>query len=48
MIQNYFKIAWRNLKRNKIFSMINITGLAFGIAGGIIIFQLVKYHLGTD
>jgi putative ABC transport system permease protein len=48
MIQNYFKIAFRNLKRNKIFSLINITGLALGIAGGIIIFQLVKYHLSTD
>ena len=48
MIQNYFKIAFRNLKRNKIFSLINITGLAFGIAGSIIIFQLVKYHLSTD
>ena len=48
MIQNYFKIAFRNLKRNKIFSTINIAGLALGIAGGIIIFQLVKYHLSTD
>jgi putative ABC transport system permease protein len=48
MIQNYFKIAWRNLKRNKVFSFINITGLALGIAGSIIIFQLVKYHLSTD
>jgi putative ABC transport system permease protein len=48
MIQNYFKIAFRNLKRNKIFSLINITGLALGIAGSIIIFQLVKYHLSTD
>jgi putative ABC transport system permease protein len=48
MIQNYFKIAFRNLKRNKVFSLINIAGLALGIAGSIIIFQLVKYHFSTD
>ena len=48
MIQNYFKIAFRNLKRNKVFSLINITGLALGVAGSIIIFQLVKYHLSID
>ncbi|MES2517039.1 MAG: FtsX-like permease family protein [Bacteroidota bacterium] len=48
MIQNYFKIAFRNLKGNKIFSLINIAGLALGIAGSIVIFQLVKYHLSMD
>lgn len=32
MIQNYFKIAWRNLRRNKIFSAINILGLSVGLS----------------
>ena len=32
MIRNYFKIAFRNLLRDKIFSFINILGLAFGMA----------------
>jgi ABC-type antimicrobial peptide transport system permease subunit len=37
MIQNYFKIAWRNFVRNKLFSFINITGLATGMAVAILI-----------
>ncbi|NER13034.1 FtsX-like permease family protein [Leptobacterium flavescens] len=32
MIKNYFKIAWRNLIKNKFFSFINIFGLAVGLA----------------
>ncbi|MDZ7898764.1 MAG: hypothetical protein U5N85_12195 [Arcicella sp.] len=48
MLQNYLKIALQNLLRNKVYSIVNITGLAVGIAGAIIIFQLVKYHLSTD
>jgi putative ABC transport system permease protein len=31
MIKNYFKIAWRNLVRNKVYSLINIVGLAIGM-----------------
>ena len=32
MIKNYFKTAWRNLTRGKSFSIINISGLAIGMA----------------
>jgi ABC-type antimicrobial peptide transport system permease subunit len=32
MIKNYFKIAWRNLLKNKLYSFINIFGLALGMA----------------
>ena len=32
MIRNYFKIAWRNIIRNKIYSAINVGGLAVGMA----------------
>lgn len=32
MLKNYFKIAWRNLNANKAFSLINIAGLAIGMA----------------
>lgn len=48
MLRNYFRIAWRNLVKNKVYSAINMTGLGIGMAGAIIIFQLVSYHLGVD
>ena len=35
MIKNYLKIAWRNLRSNKISSFINIGGLAVGMAVAI-------------
>jgi len=31
MVKDYLKIAWRNLVRNKTFSLINIVGLAIGL-----------------
>lgn len=37
MIKNYFKIAWRNLLKNRIYSFINIAGLAAGMAVAMII-----------
>jgi putative ABC transport system permease protein len=37
MFKNYFKIAFRNLKRNKAFSFINIFGLAIGLASCMLI-----------
>lgn len=37
MLKNYFKIAWRNLLRNKVSSLINVGGLAAGIAVAITI-----------
>jgi putative ABC transport system permease protein len=48
MIKNYFKIAWRNLWRNKGFSTINIVGLAIGIATCLIIMLFVSNELGYD
>ncbi len=48
MIQNYLKIAWRNLLRHKSFSLINIVGLAIGIAACLIIFLYVYGELTYD
>ncbi|MBD2757023.1 ABC transporter permease [Spirosoma validum] len=48
MLQNYFKIAWRNLLRNKAFSTINILGLALGVAACLLILQYVTFELSYD
>ncbi|MES1221001.1 MAG: ABC transporter permease [Bacteroidota bacterium] len=48
MIKNYFKIALRNLKRNRAYAFINVMGLAMSMACCILIFTLIKYHLGFD
>jgi ABC-type antimicrobial peptide transport system permease subunit len=48
MIKNYFKIAWRNLWRNKFFSAINISGLALGMACSILIMLWVQNELSVD
>jgi ABC-type antimicrobial peptide transport system permease subunit len=48
MIKNYFKIAWRNLWKNKVFSIINIAGLAVGMCGAILIFTWIQNELSFD
>jgi putative ABC transport system permease protein len=48
MLQNYLKIAWRNLWRNKFFSAINIAGLALGIAFSLLILLWVQSETGVD
>ena len=48
MIKNYFRIALRNLAKNKVFSFINIFGLAVGMAAGLLIIQYVSYELSFD
>jgi len=48
MIKNYLKIACRSLRRNRLFSAINITGLAVGVSSCVLIFLYVQYELGFD
>lgn len=48
MLQNYFKIAWRNLLRNRAFSAINIIGLAIGLASCMLISLYVLDELSFD
>ncbi|MGH2623930.1 MAG: ABC transporter permease, partial [Sphingobacterium sp.] len=48
MIQNFFKIAWRNLKKNKGFTAINIIGLAIGMASAILIMLWINSELTYD
>ena len=48
MLENYFKIAWRNLIKKKAYSVINIFGLALGIACCFLIFMFVQDELSFD
>ncbi|KAA9354724.1 ABC transporter permease [Larkinella humicola] len=48
MLTNYFKIAFRNLVRHKVFSAINIVGLSIGIAACLLILQYVDFELSYD
>lgn len=48
MFKNYFKIAWRNIQSNKLFTVLNIAGLAFGLCVCIILFAFVSHELSFD
>src|SRR4030095_2620561 len=48
MLINYFKIAWRTIKKNKLFSAINILGLSIGIALCFMIMLYVQDELSYD
>lgn len=48
MIKNYFLVAFRNLRKNKVFSFINIAGLAVAMAACLLIIQYVVFELSYD
>ena len=55
MLRNYFKIAWRNLMKNKTFSFINVLGLTIGLTSFLLIALYVfdeltfdKFHKNAD
>src|SRR5882724_6591539 len=48
MIRNYLKIAFRNLWRHRVFSFINIMGLAVGMSACFLIFLYVRFELSYD
>ena len=48
MFNNYFKVALRNFKRQKVFSFINVLGLTVGMTVAILIFLLVRYERSYD
>ena len=48
MLQNYFKIAFRNLARNKAYSAINIIGLSIGLAAAMLILLYTKDEVSYD
>lgn len=48
MIRNYFKIAWRNISKNKLFSLINVISLAIGLSASFVIGLMVYYDFTFD
>ena len=48
MLRNYFKTAWRNLIRNRLFSIVNMAGLSIGIAGCMLIGMYIYHELSFD
>jgi len=48
MFRNYFKTAFRNLVRNKVYSFINIIGLSLGLASAMLIILYIKDEVSYD
>lgn len=48
MFKNYLKIAWRKLWKNKVFTLINIMGLAVGMTGCFLIYLYVHFETSYD
>jgi ABC-type antimicrobial peptide transport system permease subunit len=48
MFFNHFKIAWRSILKNKLFSFINVIGLSIGISAAMVIGCIVYYDFSFD
>lgn len=48
MLKSYFKIAWRSLRRNRLSSIINISGLSVAIGCSIVFFLFIDREITTD
>lgn len=48
MIKNYFKIAFRNLRKNKLYSIINVFGLTIGLTACLLIGVYINHELSYD
>ncbi|SDL48661.1 putative ABC transport system permease protein [Catalinimonas alkaloidigena] len=48
MLKNYLIIAFRHLQKNRVFTFINIAGVAIGMAGCLLILAYVRYELSYD
>lgn len=48
MLENYFKVAWRNIQRQKMYSAIKVGGFALGIAACLLIALYIRHELSFD
>ncbi|MFI5194420.1 MAG: ABC transporter permease [Chitinophagales bacterium] len=48
MMNSYFKIAWRNIIRQKVYTVINILGLSLGITSCLVIYLITHYEFSFD
>lgn len=48
MLRNYFVIALRNLRSQRTYTLLNMLGLTVGMAGSLLVFLFIRYHLSTD
>ena len=48
MLKSYFLLAWRNIRRNKVSSIINTAGLSISIAAALLIIIFIRYELSYD
>src|ERR1700749_3882490 len=48
MFKSYLTTAWRNIRKNKVFSFINVIGLSLGMAACLLILQYVNFELSYD
>lgn len=48
MWKNHFKIAWRNIKRQRVYTAINVLGLGIGLCVCMVIYLIVGYEFSFD
>lgn len=48
MLKNYLRLAFRSIWNRRFYSALNILGLSLSMAGGLILFQFIHYHLSFD
>jgi ABC-type antimicrobial peptide transport system permease subunit len=48
MLKNHVTAAWRTLVRNKVYSLVNVLGLAFGICACLVIYLITRYEYSFD
>ena len=48
MLKSYFRIAWRNMTRHKVFTFINVLGLSLGLCACVVIYLITRFEYSFD